>query len=226
VVLITFWRRVLKQRTQPKATTLQVAGLQEKRTILQRRITTWRQVQSFYMPGVLALRGTPERLESESLHPENLSLHLPSGFPASHTLSSGLVDMEKRLRLAQAEDALSELRRLLRVTLGLWDYKFSQLGPSQRANTRARSMIARFEDKIGQCVERYRAAWSALGKLDPTGSWMGRFLELKAEHVKGPGRGRDEESEGRREVSWIWMMRAENQDGNMKADEEEIGDSE
>lgn len=204
---------------------MQVAELQEKRTILQRRITKWCQIQSFYMPGVGDLRGRYDVSEGEVSHPENLLLYLPSGCRAEYHLSEALVDMEKRLRLAQAEDTLAELRRLLRVKLGLWDYKFSQLGPSQRANTRARSIISRFEDKIGRCAERYRAARLALTKLDATGSWSQRFLELKPEHVKSPGRGNDDESEGRREISWIWMMKVDGGEVNASVSEEEIGNS-
>jgi hypothetical protein len=215
-------RRLLKQQIRSKATTFQAAELEEKRAILHRRITKWHEIQLFYMPEV---RGRQEAREGEVLHPESIPLHLPSGVPAGCGLSEDLVNVEKRLRVAQADDALVELRRLLRVTMGLWDYKFSQLGPSQRANTRARSMISRFQDKVQRCAERYRVARSALRRLDPTGPWLERFLELKPEHVKAPQRSEDDESEGRRELSWIWMVKANSQDVNMGASEEEIGDS-
>lgn len=45
---------------------------------------------------------------------------------------------EARLRTGQADDALVELRRLLRITMGMWDFKFTDVGFSQRGNTRAR----------------------------------------------------------------------------------------
>ena len=205
-----------------KATSFQAAELEEKRAILHRRIIKWQEVQSFYMP---ELRGRQDVPEGETLHPESIPLHLPSSIQAGHGLSEDFVNIEKRLRVAQADDALVELRRLLRVVMGLWDYKFSQLGPSQRANTRARSMISRFQDKVQRCAERYRAARLALTRLDPTESWSERFLELKPEHVKGPGRGKDDESEGRRELSWIWMVKANSWDVDVGASEEEIGDS-
>jgi hypothetical protein len=218
-------RRLLKRQVNSRATSLQVSALQEKRTILQRRITRWQEIQSVYMPGAFELQGRQRVAGGEVSHPESILLRLPSGYPVGHGLPATLVDMEKRLRLAQADDALVELRRLLRVTLGLWDYKFSQLGPSQRANTRARSMITRFEEKIQRCVERYQSAWTALARLDPAGSWSERFLELKPGHVKGPGRGKDDESEGRRELSWIWMMRSDSGNLNTGGNEIEVGDS-
>jgi len=56
------------------------------------------------------------------------------------------------------------------------------------------------------------------------GAWLQQFLELKPEHVRTPRRNQDDESEGRREVSWIWMARSgltEIED----VTEEEIGES-
>jgi len=106
--------------------------------------------------------------------------------------------------------------------MGLWEYKYTQLGPSQRAGTQARSLISRFQDKINRCAERYRAARSALFVLEPGGSWLQKYLELKREHIRTPRRGDQEESEGRREISWIWMVRANDPD---TASEEEISNS-
>jgi len=68
----------------------------------------------------------------------------------------------------------------------------------------------------------------ALVTLDEGEQWSERFLELKAEHVKGLHRGEDDESEGRQELSWIWMVRSHSRpnDLNNQASEEEIGESE
>jgi hypothetical protein len=88
--------------------------------------------------------------------------------------------------------------------MGLWHYKFTQVGPSQHAGTRARTLINRFKDKIFHCAERYRAARKALLQLDPTGSWITRLCELKTEDIRAPGK-EDDEHEGDRSVSWIWL---------------------
>lgn len=177
-----------------------------------------------YMPAVAVLLA-PDLEEGEDVHPERVPLYLPSGVLSELAISNTLVKMEAKLRLAQADDALAELRRLLRILQGLLEYKYTQLGPSQRANTRARSMISQFNQKIDQCAERYRAAWTALGILDPEGSWTQKFFQLKKEHVKTLGRNLDEESEGRRETSWIWMMRPELGPEDV-ASEEEMSESE
>ena len=84
-------------------------------------------------------------------------------------------------------------------------------------------MILRFTDKVNRCAARYRAARHALMSLDPGGEWRQRLRDLKAEHVKGPQRGEDDESEGRRELSWIWMMRSQVEVNDMTA--EELGES-
>lgn len=194
-------RRRLKQRIQSKTTTLQQAERQEKRAALQRRIDKWRDMQDVCMPAVVELRlGDGDALQAEAI-----PLYLPSAVPPNLGLSDTLMDKERRLRLAQIQDTLLELRRLLRVTLGLWDYKFQQAGFGQRANTRTRSLIARFQEKVDRCAERYRATRAALLVLDPNGSWSDQFLELLPAHVKAPRRGDDDQSEGRRELSWIWL---------------------
>jgi hypothetical protein len=211
-------RRLLKQQLKSKTTLPQSAELREKRNILYRRIQKWQDVQNFYMPAVAEMRMEGSS-ESGVSHPESIALQLPSAIPGT---ADSLREKEKRLRLAQVDDSLTELRRLLRITMGLWQYKYTQLGPSQHAGTRARSMISRFQGKINRCAERYRAVRSALLLLEPEGSWSQRYLELKPEDIRTPGRGDHEESEGRREVSWIWMVRVNEAD---IASEEEINDS-
>jgi hypothetical protein len=115
------------------------------------------------MPTALQVHESSQSSD-ERQRPESVDLRLPSGVPRNMwpTLAAGLIDKEKRLRVAQAHDGLAELRKMLRVTMGLWQYKQTQLGPSQRANTRARSMIERYRKKVERCADRYRSARAAL----------------------------------------------------------------
>jgi hypothetical protein len=180
----------------------------DKRNILQRRIDSWQLIQDVYMPGISELR-TQALLDKPS-PPESIPLYLPSSVPSVlRSNFSSLTEKEARIRIAQAEDALSELRRLLRITMGLWHYKFTQVGPSQRSGTRARSLINRFKDKIFNCAESYRSARNALLSLDPSGTWIMRFHELKPEDIRAPGK-EDDEQEGNRSISWIWLTSSEN----------------
>jgi hypothetical protein len=207
------------------STTSESAEIQEKRKSLHQRIRKWRETQAVYMPMSSALLDG----DTDEGHAERIPLFLPSGMPKHLWLSEDLVSKEIQLRIAQASDSLSELQCLLRVTLGLWEYKYTQLGPSQRAGTRARSLIQRFKGKVDRAAERYCAPRTALLLLDPTGSWSQQLLELKPQDIKGPGRGKDDKSEGRRELSWIWLATSGSSGPDMldsDASEEEISDSE
>jgi hypothetical protein len=187
------------------------AKLEEQRNVLRRRLNTWMGDLKLYIPSIPNDHATVSSTEPSDATPgdhppENMPLKLPSTLPASllKSCTFNLVQIELRFRLAQADDSLSELRRLLRITMSLKNYRIKQVGTSQRAGTRARSLIDRFKDKISRCVERYRAAHNALLVLDPTGNWQTYLLQLKEEDVRAPGR-RENESEGRRELSWIWL---------------------
>jgi hypothetical protein len=187
------------------------AELEERRNALRRRLNIWMEARNLYIPTVsdddhTATSSTESPLATlASQLPETIPLRLPSALPSSLQKPSPfkLVQIEFRFRLAQAEDSLSELRRLLRITMGLRDYKSKQIGPSQRAGTRARNLMNRFNDKVSRCAERYRVAYSSLVALDPMGKWRALLWELKEGDIKAPGRS-DNESEGFHEVPWIW----------------------
>lgn len=150
--------------------------------------------------------------------PETIKLFLPSQCPHQPPLST-LREKETRLRLAQAEDALHELKRLLRIIDGLWQHKFTQIGFGQGPNTRLRSQITRFKAKVSRTADRYRMARAALLELDPQGTWISQLKPLNATDLRGPLK-QDEnraqpqnsaraerEPEGYRQVSWIWLTR-------------------
>ena len=139
-------------------------------------------------------------------------LRLPSSLPSAlhESCPFKLANIEFRFRLAQAEDALSELRRLLRVTMGLRHYKSKQVGASQRVGTCARALICRFQDKVDRCIGQYRSACIALLSLDAKGKWQLWLQELSEKDAQVPGRG-DDESEGNQELSWIWWVTQQTQ---------------
>ncbi|TFK46468.1 hypothetical protein OE88DRAFT_1714953 [Heliocybe sulcata] len=185
------------------------ADLQDKRSSLRRRVGMWRSIQALYMPCVAAqfldgLTGLaddgnniPEDDEDDEddnatrARSETMPLHLPSGLPRSlrTTLPYQLDAKELRLRLAQAHDSLSEIRRQRRVLQGLTEFKKRNVsGTGQRANTRLRALYNRFNQKTRRAAERYRAARCALTD------------------ITGPGRGEEDVSKGRYEMSWIWHV--------------------
>ncbi|KAH9974339.1 hypothetical protein BGW80DRAFT_1130440, partial [Lactifluus volemus] len=218
-------QRILKFRISKIKNVEASAETLEKRRVLVTRIQTLRKIQAVYMPFVSTSSfDLPNTLPISE--PETFDLCLPSSPSLSvsvlHAIPD-LVEKEKRIRLAQMHDALVNLRRLLRITMGLWQYKYKHIGPSQRVNTRARSCISRFQDKVHLCAERYRASWRALLQLDSNGPWVTTFRELKKEDVVFPGKG-DDEGEGFRVISWIWLENGKTGAVDSEAGQEEINE--
>ncbi|TDL25097.1 hypothetical protein BD410DRAFT_717811, partial [Rickenella mellea] len=204
---------------------VQAAENQQKRHALKHRIDHWRGIQAVYMPGVSSTlhdRNPSLDERTEAGNAELSPLILPSALQVSDRIASslpGLAEKERRLRLAQADDCLQQIRRLLRIKSNLWQYKLTNVS-GQRASTRARSIIDRFGQKVQRHADRYRAARTALLALDPTGDWQTRLHVLNTGDIRGLGRDDDtnngtgrkkgmptRESEGRRGVSWIWIRK-------------------
>lgn len=207
-------------------TTTEKTKLRDRRNALSHRIRTWRSIQHVYMPFAARLIGsTPNADDSPALHPETTPLHLPSSLPRNlrGACTANLLDKEKRLRVGQAHDALHDLRRVLRMKMGLVHYKHIHVdGEGQKKNTQARRVIGGLEDKQNQYVTRYRAAHAALERLEPGGTWAVTLKPLKKEDIVSP-RANDPDdpnrsraqaqrdkagkrSEGRHTMSWIWIV--------------------
>ncbi len=141
---------------------------------------------------------------------EDIPLWLPSSLPPllRSSLAPGLADKERRLRLAQADDALEDIRRLRRILTGIVEFKrLNVTGTGQRSTLKVRSLYTKFQDKVKRAAERYRAARAALERLDESGDWRTRFKVLLESDLRGPGRDEDDRSsEGRWEMSWIWRV--------------------
>ena len=171
------------------------------------------------MPGVFTEARGREEGERQ---PENQTLFLPSHVTPSPRSISHLRAIETRLRVAQADDTLTETRRLLRITLGLADYRWTQVGHGQGPRTRARALVDRYKARLQLAAEAYRAARGALVQLDPLGPWIGRLRELQDGDIRWPTR-EEGEAQSTRELSWIWLN-ANPQE--TEGTSEEIGDSE
>ncbi|KAI0043482.1 hypothetical protein FA95DRAFT_1498510, partial [Auriscalpium vulgare] len=226
-------RLLVARAADSDATPASQATLKERQNILRHRITAWRAIQQIYMPGTANLLATPGPDSDGTDHdPSKIKLLLPSELssPLRATVCvPGLATKELRLRRAQAEDALHQVRRSVRVTLGIRHYKRVHVdGPGQKANTRARGMIDRLQEKQRRHVLRYRASYSALEALDPDGDWRATLQQLKDDDVRPP-RLEGKLGQGTHTVSWIWKsLKADARDlhhGNDQTTEEEILDS-
>ena len=149
--------------------------------------------------------------------PSSLSPNLQSTPDFSKTLAH-----EIRLRIAQADDALADIRHHLRIISGLWQFKKVNIsGTGNWPNTRMRSLFNRFNHRMRQSVLRYRTARSALLAVNSGGqNWEERLKDLKDNDVRGPGKddfylqepgkanygASKGGSKGRFEMSWIWLV--------------------
>ncbi|KAH8112018.1 hypothetical protein DFH11DRAFT_1512109, partial [Phellopilus nigrolimitatus] len=241
-VVRSFAALVAAKKAKPH--TIQTAVLQERKTALLSKIKKWRKAQLVFMPcAAIQVAQAEAEMTAAASDPANMSttpsserqllldvppLCLPSELADNLKFALParlkLLEKEMRLRFAQAEDSLAELRRLLRLkSSSLTFKKINNVG--QRENTRARSVIVQFTSKIALTAERYRAARAALMKLDPNGDWTSRLQPLLVKDVRGIDEDEDggkknskKQSEGRREISWIWTRIRSEEGGDAEID--------
>jgi hypothetical protein len=140
---------------------------------------------------------------------EDMQIPLPSTlFNVQLALLPRLFHIERQLRSGQAYDALKQLRRSLALRLVV--KRESQNARGQHQNLRSKATLKRIDGDIGSIASRYRAAYSALSKLDALPTYPD-LLELVAsdlttanvfESSRPLGRGYDNAR-----ISWIWRMR-------------------
>jgi hypothetical protein len=170
---------------------------------------------------------------------------LPSSLDSEqmHTCLQGVHKIECRLRVAQAAESIHKLCNARRLRAHLWStFKTHVAGDGGKPSTRARSVVNSVEAQCRRHVDSYRAAWNALEKLDPKGSWRNIWPKLEDADVRGPTLAADEldvERRSRRSAkssrsqlpnlqpllaksgssngmyvqSWIWHRRSPTMDG-------------
>ena len=159
------------------------------------------------MPGVALLRSKEAGNSTRMVEAEQLSLYLPSALSnAAHvSLNPALPSTELRLRHAQANDALEQLRRHLRARTRLYNVKDRDVR-GQRYNTRARTYISTLQEKINADAARYRTAHQALLLLDPgdPDTWQKVLWPLEDIDIRFMKEHLDNEMEGTWTLPWIW----------------------
>lgn len=243
------FRRGLRSRYKNRVRTdAQKSTIQECRNTLSRSIIDFRTTQTAYMPGISILLESgdmpinqAEDTDQDQI-PEITPLILPSALTPAQSVTAcipGLAHKELRLRHAQANDALCDLRRLRRMFVGMIDrHKRDTMGTGTKVNTRVNTILRGFKARIMRAAERYRDARRALESLDPaeaTFAWRLPFQVLTDEDIRGPGK-EDEDlllkmtliekkrkaknSEGRYKPSWIWMSLSPTRPSNPSASAE------
>ncbi|KAL0565932.1 hypothetical protein V5O48_016083 [Marasmius crinis-equi] len=168
-------------------TPYQQRSIQGRRTKLLSRIRKFRQCLLVHIPTLRRL------IEAESSataqHPEKMKLYLPSSLPETFrkvTCPPHSIDIEDRLRHAQAYDSLDQLRQQLRTRSIAYRNK-SRLAPSQGMFTRTRTLQASIEKKIRVVKETYRSSRAALWALRGDGDWTLSLQLLEEDDIRGFG---------------------------------------
>jgi hypothetical protein len=161
------------------------------------------------MPAVALLRSTPDLTRGandDADKQENFLLWLPSSLGTRYACDRQLQELEWELRFAQAHDALNEVRQNIRLSSHLKAFKRTHIC-GQRASTRARSMLDLADAKKMASKLKYDTARAALIVLAPIlgkFAWEGSLHVLQVADLHplddiAPG-----QSEGTRDISWIW----------------------
>ena len=181
---------------------------------LQCKIESWCKFQILYCPAVATLHApSPRDNHASSTKPHLIPLWLPSQTINRVSVDISLVNIEWKLRHAQAYESLDSLRHYLQFRAYLYKFK-DRFVRGQGANTRARNAINSVQAKIDAAAAEYRVAYGALLLLSshvPDFGWKNELLPLKDEDIRDLSEGKAQQlgkkqSEGRRTISWIWKV--------------------
>ncbi|KAG1869682.1 hypothetical protein C8R48DRAFT_746879 [Suillus tomentosus] len=201
----------------------QESDLHHRRAGLHRQICRFRKIQNVYMLGIN--EWVEQHSVDQSPHPEDVELWLPSALNAQSRSSMCRYDIEiieSELRKGQCRDALDKMRNLLRTKTHFVKRQNLDIR-GQRANTRARALIDRIDDKVRLAGIKYTKSRKALLTLIGEGDWVTELQLLLPRHIVGPHDPLEEEpssrtirreqdmqnglGEGFRVTSWIWTTR-------------------
>jgi hypothetical protein len=105
-----------------------------------------------------------------------------------------------------AMNALQDVRRFRRYSQAITAKTRSHISNTNK--TRTSSQHNKIQRRINRAAATYRAALSAIKKLDPEenfGTWKTDLCELRKEDIRGPAREGTETSESHHVPSWIWQ---------------------
>lgn len=162
-VLTLFNRRALKQsmkQTWDHSRDRELTRVQLKSNTIVRKVDAWYRVLQLFIPPTILLR--EEHAESpKTVKAYDLPLWLPSQIGRRASVDRSLVEIEFKLRFAQAQDALCTIRRNLQRRVTVWDLKDRWLR-GQSANTRALNVLSTLQQKIQAAKQEYIQAREAL----------------------------------------------------------------
>lgn len=196
--------------------------MQERTNALMRRMEAWANVQVLYIPGVVSIRARSVVNSKSAPRPQDFNLWLPSALRRQVSYDMNLEEIEWKLCFGQAHDALNELCQGLHSHSYMLRFKDRFLR-GQGANTQACNCLKSVNAKIDSSVAKYRSAHGALLTLSPLlgkVGWKNSLRPLKNQDIRAMTEGtNDRPTEGRRRLSWIWLVC-----GYSEGDAEQEGD--
>ncbi|KAF5340049.1 hypothetical protein D9611_012394 [Ephemerocybe angulata] len=176
----------------------ELTRVQLRSNTIVRKVEAWYQILQLYIPATVILR--QQATGSTSIKPYDLTLWLPSQIGRKGPIDRRLVEIEYELRTAQAQEALTTLRRFLQRRTTVWDLKDRHIR-GQGANTKALTLLDSIQDRISTARDTYRQARKE--GVDTV------FLPLEDSDIRSMARIEwDENStttnETNRTLSWIW----------------------
>lgn len=152
-------------------------------------------------------------------HAEDIPLYLPSQIPPARRrhVHQRLFSYEFQLREAQAYEALDELRYNLRYRAYEWNFK-KRNTVGQSAQTRAQNIIARVERNVRASATKYMATRKVLDTLGNLAqvktNWRAILKPLVKEDIRHLSEKGDDESDGKKKNSWIWVVQGVTNEGD------------
>ncbi|KAF8056174.1 hypothetical protein FPV67DRAFT_1432087 [Lyophyllum atratum] len=195
-------------------TSKQLSSLLERSNQLRRKIAAWIEIQTLFLPEAARERAKAAQKAGPNgvagVKAEDIDLWLPSALKKEGIIvSDELQGYEWRLREGQANDALDELRRVLRLRSHLYAHK-DRYTRGVKANTRANVAISTATQTIKKAASKYRTARDALvilsrGRVAPP-HWETKFRVLGDGDIRALSEGLhgDPVRQKTYKPSWIW----------------------
>ncbi|KAF6758079.1 hypothetical protein DFP72DRAFT_989163 [Ephemerocybe angulata] len=218
----------------------ELTRVQLRSNALIRRIEAWYQILQLYIPATILLR--QKATGPKTIAPYDLQLWLPSEIGTKAPIDTRLIEIEYQLRVAQAQEALTTLRRCLQRRVTVYDLKKRWLR-GQAPNTKALNLLAQIEGQISTAKGEYRQARLSLLTL---GAMLGKVgleefyrpledsdiramsapdVNERAEETmtaKQKEKAKRRTHETQRTVSWIWRHASATEDNHTEYEAEMI----
>ncbi|KAF6742964.1 hypothetical protein DFP72DRAFT_1178678 [Ephemerocybe angulata] len=217
----------------------ELTRIQLRSNALIRKIDAWYQILQLYIPSTILLR--QKATGPTTVPPYDLLIWLPSQIGRQAAVDARLTEIEFQLRTAQAQEALTNLRRCLQRRITVYDLKNRWLR-GQSPNTKALNLLGNIESQITTARDEYRQARVAILSLADMMGKVGLeafYRPLEDNDVRAmasPVLDREPETmtlkqlekakrstgETGRTVSWIWRHASASEDNHTEYEAEAI----